>query len=94
MYFITTLRIKNDKLETSRCVGYVETYEEAEQIVTKNEYDICETIYPYAIIENISAGIYEYDLNPTWFKWNNSLEIYEKCEKPDCFKNVVGIAIG
>lgn len=94
MYFITTIRIKNNEVQTQRCVGYVDTYEKAEQIIINNEYDINETIYQYAIIENIPMGLYQYDEHPQWFKWNDLLEIYEKCESPKFLKNWIGFGIG
>lgn len=94
MYFITTIQEKNDEIIGQRCVGYVDTYEDAEEIVESNAYDICETIYNYAVIEEIPSGIYQYDVNAKWFKYNELEEKYEKCDKPDFVKNLVGFAIG
>lgn len=94
MYFVTTLDV-ND--HTTRCVGYFSTFEKAEDLVTHNYCDINETCYKYAIIENIPEGIYQYDYNPTWYKYNALKDEYERCEKPVRelkFDNAVGYAIG
>ncbi|MCI8397739.1 MAG: hypothetical protein HFJ52_09125 [Clostridia bacterium] len=89
MYFVTTLcNVDEDK----RCVGYFKTFEEAENIVLNNIGDINETIYDYAIIENIPEGLYQYDQNASWYQWNNGK--YEKINKPDVYNHLVGWAIG
>ena len=94
MYFITTIQEKNDEIVDQRCVGYVDTYENAEEIVKNNEYDICETIYNYAVIEAIPSGIYQYDTNEKWFHYNEIKDTYEKCDKPEFAKHMVGFGIG
>lgn len=98
MYFITTLQIQN-KLDNlvlgdKRCIGYFETFDEAENIVLNNIGDIEETIYNYCVIENIPAGLYQYDQNAKWYKFNNVEEVYEPCEKPKELKHYVGFGIG
>lgn len=80
MYFITTIQEKNGEMVDQRCVGYEDTYEDAEEIVKYNKYDICETIYNYAVIEAIPSGIYQYDTEPQWFKYNEEAENYDKCD--------------
>ena len=91
-YFITT--VERDGLRTFHtCVGYVKSYEEAEKIVLNNDYDIAETCYNYAVIEKIPIGIYQFDTDPKWFKFNPSEERYEKCDTPDFAKGVAGWAM-
>ena len=94
MYFITTIQFKNNKLEDSRCVGYFKTFEEAEHIVINNIGDIEETIYNYCVIENIPEGIYKYDQNAKWYKFNDLDEVYEPCEIPEKLDKYVGFALG
>ena len=93
MYFITTVDSKD---QDRRCVGYVKTFEEAEEIVTKNVCDIWETCYDYAVIENIQEGLYQYDFHPTWYKWHKLANGYIKSEPPSFAKDICGIgyAIG
>ena len=92
MYFITTIDSKDGD---QRCVGYYSSFEKAEEVVLDNIFDICETCYDYAVIENIPEGLYQYDQNAIWYKWNDVDEKYEKIEKrPEQYKKFVGFAIG
>jgi hypothetical protein len=92
MYFITTIDSKDGD---TRCVGYYTTFEKAEEAVIDNACDINETCYDYCVIENISEGLYQYDQSPTWYKWNDLDEVYEKIDYvPEPFKHTVGFGIG
>ena len=94
MYFITTLQIKDGQQKNSRCIGYFKSFEEAEHIVVNNVGDIEETIYNYCVIENIPEGIYQYDQNAKWYKFNDLDEVYKPCEKPKELNIFVGFGIG
>ena len=97
MYFLTTIEEKDGEIEDRRCVGYFETYEEAANIVLHNFYDINETIYNYAVIENIEEGIYQYDQNSQWFELYTDVEgnpRYRKIEKPEWACGYCGFGIG
>lgn len=92
MYFITTIDSKTDDM---RCVGYHLTFKKAEEAVLDNAYDIWETCYDYCVIENIEEGLYQYDFDAKWYKWNDIDEKYEKIEeKPEKYKKQVGFGIG
>ena len=92
MYFITTIDSRDDDM---RCVGYCSTFEKAEEIISDNACDIWETCYDYAVIENIEEGLYQYDHDAVWYKWDDLNEKYEKIEeKPEQYKKLVGFAIG
>ena len=99
MYFITTV-YPSDRFPGdvgSRCVGYLKNLDEAIKAVEENSCDIYEAgAYPYAVIEHIEEGIYQYDENPIWFKYNKDTDKYEKLlEKPSCIENyLIGFAIG
>ena len=92
MYFITSVSEKHG----FRCVGYVSKLEEAIDIVENNYADLDEAgYYPYIVIENVKEGIYQYDQNPIWFKFNEDTELYEKSERPSFIpNNHVGFGIG
>lgn len=96
MYFITTIETKKSEVSDTRCVGYFNTFEKAENAVLYNSCDIWETCYDYAVIENIPEGLYQYDFHPTWYKYHKPTNGYMKCEQPDFVKavNNVGYAIG
>ena len=96
MYFITSVYPKKDGYGT-RCVGYLSNKEKAINAVINNACDIYEAgAYPYAVIEYIEEGLYQYDFEPLWFEYNKELDEYEQlCKKPDCINsNTVGFAIG
>lgn len=94
MYFITTVQIKDEQLGYTRCIGYFKTFEKAEYIVLNNVGDIEETIYNYCVIENIPDGIYQYDQNAKWYKFNDLDEVYRPCEKPKELNHLIGFGIG
>lgn len=91
MHFITTIS-ETDK----RCVGYVSTLESALEVVTNNRCDINEAgEYPYAIIERINEGLYQYDYEPLWFKYNEKTHKYEASDRPEFIdSHLVGFGIG
>ena len=95
MYFITTIETKKGDIKDTRCVGYYKTFEKAEEAVLDNACDIWETCYDYAVIENVEEGLYQYDQNPVWYKWDDLNEEYVKMEgKPEQYKNQIGFGIG
>ena len=93
MYFITTIDATG---KDTRCVGYYADLDKAIKAVEYNTFDIYEEgLYPYAVIENIPEGIYHYDQNPIWFKFNTTTRNYEKSERPLIIeKYFVGFSIG
>ena len=93
MYFVTTINVENDEIKESRCIGYFDTYEEAENIVLNNMFDIHELLYNYALIEAIPSGAYQYDENPHWFIWSISGH-FEEINAPEFAKCRVGFGIG
>lgn len=92
MYFITTISEKHG----NRCVGYYSDKEKAIKSVKYNACDLNEAgYYPYAVIENVSEGIYQYDQNPIWFKFNENTEQYEESKRPYFIgKHLIGFGIG
>lgn len=92
MYFVTTIDMIEDDM---RCVGYFQTFEEAEKAVLYNICDIWETCYDIVVIEHIKDGLYQYDKKPKWYEWDYMKGEYEKInEPPKKYKNQIGFAIG
>ena len=93
MYFITTVSEQHG----NRCVGYYTKWFKAIKAVENNNFDLNEAgYYPYAVIENVKEGIYQYDFKPLWFKFNDKTEKYEKIDKAPSFidKHYIGFGIG
>ena len=77
--------------------GYYDKFKDAEAAVLRNAFDICETCYDYCIIENIPIGIYMYDLNANWYKYDKEKNEYywiDKNDIPEKYKRQCGFAIG
>ena len=93
MYFVTTITKTGDDY---RCVGYFKEKADAEKVVTHNYGDIFEAgLYPYAVIENIRPGLYQYDQRPLWYKYDAKSDGYLRTKKPEFIDNhLVGFAIG
>lgn len=94
MYFVTTVSEKNG----TRCVGYFTDKDTAIEIVENNIGDIYEEgYYPYAVIENIPEGLYQYDQNPLWFTYIDKTNKYQISSPPLFIRkehHMVGFGIG
>jgi hypothetical protein len=84
MYFITMVC---GDLKTMECVGYDKDFNYAKDVLVENRLDLNETIYDYAMIEEISNGLYADDVRRWWFKFDYNRGIYEECECPVKYKN-------
>ena len=101
MYFITVIEnidYDADPLYATkgdqRCMGYVETFEKAEEIVTNNSYDIHECSYDYAVIEKIGPGIHYPAFERQFYKYNYEKGTYERIEEPPSVKQIINFSIG
>ena len=93
MYFVTTVSEKHG----NRCVGYFTEKETAIEVVKSNAGDINEAgYYPYAGIENIPEGLYQYDQDPIWFTYIEKTEEYKISPTPLFVRknHFVGFGIG
>lgn len=64
LFFVTTFKkLEEDErwgyeFGSTRTVGFYPTLEQARNIVVNNYGDLCETIYHYALIQEIGTGLY------------------------------------
>ena len=99
MYFITCFeKIDQGKfgldIGASRTMGYYNNFYDASAVVRRNICDIHETIYHYAVIEEISEGVYPIVISRCFYKYNNKKNEYIGIEEPDEFKHYSNIALG
>ena len=87
IFLITTISTTNNKFSCSRTVGYFKDLNKAKEIVENNCYDLFETFYGYAVIEEVPEGIYPLYENQVWYKWNLKENKYEECERPEFAMN-------
>ena len=99
-FFITTFtNLEKDNmgwLDTgaSRCVGFYTDWETAYDVVTHNICDIWETIYKYAVIEELRNGLYPDCIRRQFFKYNKDNGMYEEIDEPECVKHFTNLSIG
>lgn len=94
---IVTTEFANGKSGTDFTVvslpGWYSTFEAADEAVRNNYADIWEHAYDYAIIEEVSEGLYNPDADGKFYKYNTEKGIYEPIEPPECTKHYCGYTI-
>lgn len=69
---IYIISVTKEKDSNFRTVGYFTNLDSAIDAVINNYCDIADDgYYKYAVIERIKEGIYQFDLRPTFFKFDN-----------------------
>ncbi len=103
-FFVTAVETKKDvftKLDDdwnkkcSRCWGYTDTFEKAEESVLENYMDMHECSYQWIVIEEhvmdvlaLATGKFQ------WYHWNQTSNEYERCRQPAWAKQVCNWGIG
>ena len=83
MYFVSSVD------PHSRCVqtwGYFEDKETAAQALHENWGDMHECVYPYAVIERLSPGLYPPPEERIWFAWIQEKWGFFEIAPPECAK--------
>lgn len=109
-YFLTTVGFYSNQHgihageRHSRCVGYFDTFNEAETAALENWGDIYECgYYEYVVIEAIGSGLYQTDFHPSWYKaeWVESSKEHlagrysvTKIDPPEFASHICGWGIG
>lgn len=97
MFFITAFQELDSEIggiKNSRCFGYYPHFETANNAVKNNMCDINETIYDYAVIENIEPGIHSIYTDRWFYKFNYKTGMYESIEEPKEVMHFCNFAIG
>lgn len=78
-----------------RTVGFYTNFLDAYSTVHNNVGDLCETIYNYAMIEEVEEGLYgSAGMRTWWFKYNQDTGTYDEIPIPEFCKNKFGFTIG
>ena len=87
MYFITCFsryepntRIGVPDIGSARTFGYYTDRDIAIEMVKRNNCDIQEGIYRYAVIEYIPEGLYELADERLFFEWNEDKKEFQSIE--------------
>jgi hypothetical protein len=86
MYFITMVC---KDLKTMKCVGYYKDFDYAIETLVENRLDLNETIYDYAMIEEIRNGLYADDVCRWWFKFDYNRGTYEGWKTPEQYEKKI-----
>ena len=87
MYFVSTLEEDDCTELYGGAWGYFWTKESAVDSVHRNMTDMHETIYPYAIIENLEPGLFPVPKERVWFCWDEDKDGFYEIETPECNNN-------
>jgi hypothetical protein len=100
IYTVTTLQTLDVKEKIEKHMGdrtpaWFSNWEDANDCVTENWGDIYENgHFPYAVIEKVPEGLYQYERMEWWYKWDTVIGSYRLIEKPEEKKCIVGFGIG
>ena len=72
-----------DEIVYASVLGVFTSFEEAEWIVLNNAMDIHEELFMYAIIYKVEFGLYQYESQCFYYKYNEEKGEYEKTETLD-----------
>lgn len=80
--------------KTSRAVGFYKSLYQAEIAITNNYGDIREYLYDYAVLEEITEGLYPRLLDRKVYKFNEKTGKYDPIPEPRYLKHIYGMTIG
>ena len=65
-----------------RCVGYFDTFDEANFAVENNFHNIRDDMYDYAVVEEMNPGIKIPEKSRQFYKWDNTAAKYNQIPVP------------
>jgi len=80
--------------KASRAVGFYKSLYRAEITITNNYGDIRECLYDYAVLEEITEGLYPHSLDRKVYKFNEKTGKYYPIPEPKYLKHIYGMTIG
>jgi hypothetical protein len=85
----------NNEPHRSRIVGWWRDELSARKCILNNLGDIYEFgHYDFAILEEVSEGLYPLTNLEEWYNWNKREKKYKLCKKPPALKCIVNWGIG
>ena len=65
-----------------KIVGFTDTLEEADEVVSENQFDIHADTFMYVVIEEIEPGIYPTAEAEIWYAWSEEKNCFLPIERP------------
>ena len=95
LYAVTTIENRARGSAARRTPAVCMTLDRAKEIVEKNEGDIWECFYMYAVVETVIPDrLYSFSGERYWYEWNLDKGCYLSIECPEQYKDIVGFGIG
>lgn len=100
MWFITVFEkidpVGNRYAKTGshRTWGYFSNREWAVEALHRNETDMWEFCYDYAVLEKFEEGLVPIVLERQFFKFDRGANGYFEIDEPECLKGLVNFGIG
>jgi hypothetical protein len=82
------------ELNSSRCWGWWPALEGAKRALERNDGDMHECSYDFAVIERVKPYIDIAQREEWWFAWDVEKEGYVECKKPEWSKNIMNWGVG
>ena len=82
------------KIETVRCLGFLETLDDAITSVEINQGEMHEERYNYVVIEKHTPGLWKTAKVEMWYAWNNEERKWEQTACPRFLESVRSFAMG
>ena len=94
-YFITVFNSYDEfGPHSMRTWAFYDNWYEADDILSNNKTDLWEHCYDYGIIEEYHTGLFGYNFERWFYKYNKETGFYDHIDEPEELKHYVGFAIG
>ena len=94
-YFITVFNSYDEfGPHNLRCWGFYDNWYEADDTLSNNITDLWETCYNYGVIEEYHTGLFGYNFERWFYKYNKETGFYDKIDEPKELEHYVGFALG
>lgn len=98
LYVYTVCNI-TEKMSSRSCYGLFKTAEDACRAIERNDGDMFEYFFTYAVVEKYEVGAYPKPKEIQWYKlieYKDRKAIIEKCDRPvtEGFKSIRNFALG
>jgi hypothetical protein len=92
-WFLTSI-VSTQKINRTRTFGFYKEYSDAMWAVFKNQSNMHECLYDYLVMEKIGEGIHPEVVEEKWFNFDDKLNGWRPCEKPEFAQGTINWALG
>lgn len=92
-WFLTSI-VSTQRVNRTRTFGFYKEYSDAIEAVFENRCNMCECLYDYLVMEKIGEGIHPEVVEEIWFRFDDGLNGWMLCEKPEFSQGTINWALG